>query len=74
MAYRLSYTATLLYNGKLTTCGWAGDYPEDIPNLLKEMKRIQDEHNKNVRFGEVRKLPPFVDFAPIQKVSNQFVD
>jgi hypothetical protein len=74
MAYRLSFTATLLYNGKPTTCGWACDYPEDIATVLAAMKGIQDQHNKNVQFGALKGHPPFVDFTPIQKVSNRFVD
>lgn len=74
MAYRLSFTATLLYNDKPTTCGWAGDYPEDIPTVLKAMKAIQDQHNKNVQFGNLKEHPPFVSFGTITKVHNQFVD
>lgn len=74
MAYRLTFTATLLYNNKPTTDTWAGDYPEDIPNLLKVMRDIQDEHNQNTQFSALREHPPFVSFAPIMKVHNQFID
>lgn len=79
MAYRLSFSAALPYqnaDGSWTAIydAYVGDYPEDVPALLQEMKRLQNEHNRCVAAYPEKKFPTFIWFAPIYKVHNQFVD